>query len=251
MLILFSLIVMRMSGLVLMNPIFGSGNIPSRVKAALVMAFSLMLYTWSGGTMVQEPGTFLEFGVMLLTEMGMGFVLGFAVQLAVFTVRYASAIIDFSMGLSMAQVYDPETKTQMTVSSEFYYVFLMLLFFAVNGHLRLVSIFFGSAELVPFGQVVLGPGLYLAVLDIFTEALLLGFQLALPVIAMELVTEAAVGIMMRMIPQINVFAVNFQIKIIVGLLMMLILFSPFAHKLSEWIEGLFPTLEGLIALMRG
>ncbi|MCI8513201.1 MAG: flagellar biosynthetic protein FliR [Lachnospiraceae bacterium] len=250
MLILFSLIVMRMSGLILLNPIFGSGVIPSRVKAALVMVFSLMLYTWNGGAMVSEPGSLLEYGVMLLAEMLMGFVLGFAVSLVTFAVRYASAIIDFSMGFSMAQVYDPETKTQMTVSSELFYAFFILLFFAVNGHLRLVAIFFGSAELVPFGQVALGPSLYAALLDAFTESVVLGFQLAFPIVAMELVTEAAVGIMMRMIPQINVFAVNFQIKIIVGMLMLLILFSPLSDRLSEWIAGLFPTLEGLIALMQ-
>lgn len=251
MLILFSLIVMRMSGLFLMNPVFGSSVVPSRVRAALVMVFSLMLYIWQGGVLSQEPGSFLEFGVMLLLELGMGLVLGFAVQLVIFAVRYASAIIDFSMGLSMAQVYDPETRTQMTVSSELYYSFLMLLFFAVNGHLHLIEIFFGSAELVPFGQVALGPGLYVALLDVFKEAVLLGFQIAFPVIAMELVTEAAVGVLMRMVPQINVFAVNFQIKIIVGMLMLMILFSPLADKLSGWINGLFPTLENLIALMRG
>lgn len=250
MLILFSLIVMRMSGMLLLNPLFGGSNVPSSVKGALVMTFSLMLYLWSGGTLAHEPASLLEYGVMLLSEGAMGAVLGFAMELAVFTIRYAAAVMDFTMGFNMAQVYDPESRSQVTVTSGLQYVMFMLLFFAVNGHLRLVSIFFGSAALVPFGQVSLGPAVYAAILDIFTEAVLMGFQLALPVIAMELVTEAAVGIMMRMIPQINVFAVNFQIKIMVGMLMLLFLFSPIASKMNVIMEGLFANLSHLIALMR-
>ena len=250
MLILFSLIVMRMSGMILFNPILGSSTIPGRAKAALIMAFSMMLYMWTGGNLQHEPGSLLEYGVMLSTELLMGFVLGFAVNLAVFAIRYAAAIIDFTMGLSMAQVYDPETRNQITVSSEMLYVFLMLLFFAVDGHLRLVSIFFGSASTVPFGQAAFGPSLYTAVLDIFRESITLGVQLAFPIIAMELVTEAAVGIMMSMIPQINVFSINFQIKIIVGMLMLLLLFSPIADRMSELLKGMFENLGMLLRLMQ-
>lgn len=249
MLILFSMIVMRMSGMLLLNPVFGGSNIPARVKGAIVMAFSAMLYIWCGGELSHEPGSLLEYGVTLLTELSMGAVLGFAMELSVFTVRYAAAVMDFTMGFNMAQVYDPETRGQVTVTSGLQYAFFMLLFLAVNGHLRLVSIFFGSASLVPFGEVALGPAVYTAVLDIFCQAVLMGFQMALPIIAMELVTEAAVGIMMRMIPQINVFSVNFQIKIMVGMLMLLFLFSPLYAKISDVIEELFANLSHLVALM--
>lgn len=250
MLILFSMIVMRMSGMIWLNPIFGSSVLPSRVKTALILVFSLMLYMWSGGQMQHEPASLLEYGVMLLLELAMGAVMGFAMDLAVFTVRYASAIMDFTMGLSMAQVYDPASKMQITVTSEMQYALVILLFLAGNGHLRLVSVFFGSASAVPFGQVSLSPALCVAMLDIFRDAIVMGMQLAFPLIAMELVAEAAVGIMMRMIPQINVFAVNFQIKIIVGMLMLLFLFSPMAEKMEEIIEGLFINLNHLIALMQ-
>lgn len=250
MLILFSLIVMRMSGMLLINPFFGSGNIPSRVKGALVMTFSMMLYMWQGGVLSHEPSTLLEYGVMLLGEVAMGCVLGFSMELATLVVRYSSAVIDFSMGFNMAQVYDPETKGQVTVTSGLQFALFMLLFLAGNGHLHLVSIFFGSAAQVPFGEVSLGPTVYLAIISMFQEAIVMGFQLALPIIAMELVTEAAVGVMMRMIPQINVFAINFQIKIMVGMLMLLFLFSPMADKLKTVIDWLFVNLDDLVLQMR-
>ncbi len=250
MLILFSLIVMRMSGAVLFSPVFGRRNVPSSVKAAFIMTFSLMLYMGTGGVLLHAPGTLLEYGVMLIKELAMGCVLGFGMELAVMTVRYASSIMDFSMGLNMAQIYDPEFNTQMTITSGMYYAFLMLLFLSVNGHLRLVAIFFGSAMQIPFGQVSLGPELCVAVLDMFQQSIAMGLQFAFPIIAMELVTEVAVGILMRMIPQINVFVVNFQIKLIVGLLMLLFLFSPFSDKLNLIIARLFTSLDYLVVLMR-
>ena len=77
----------------------------------------------------------------------------------------------------------------------------------------------------------------------------MGVQLAFPIIAMELVTEAAVGIMMRMIPQINVFSINFQIKIIVGMLMLFFLFTPIAGRMGELLDGMFENLRILLGLM--
>ena len=78
----------------------------------------------------------------------------------------------------------------------------------------------------------------------------MGLQFAFPLIAMELVAETAVGILMRMIPQINVFVVNFQIKIIVGILMLLFLFSPMSDKLYVILNGMYQSLQQIVTLMR-
>ena len=108
MFILFSLIVMRMSGAIALNPVFGRTNVPARVKAAFILVLSLMLYIGSGGILVHEPAVMAEYGVMLLKELLFGFTLGFGMELAFLVVRFASSIMDYSMGLTMAQVYDPQ-----------------------------------------------------------------------------------------------------------------------------------------------
>ena len=69
-------------------------------------------------------------------------------------------------------------------------------------------------------------------------------------IAMEMVAETAVGILMRMIPQINVFSINFQMKIIVGLSMLLMLFSPMSDKLYTVLNNMYQSMERLVMLMR-
>lgn len=249
MFILFALVFMRMTGAVFFNPVLGRSNIPNSYKGALILMLTLMMYMSVGGTLTHEPATMIEFGVMLVKELLMGFVLGFSMELFFMVVRYASSIMDHTMGLSMAQVYDPTNRTQMTVSSGLYYAFLFLMFLAVDGHVNVIGMYFISARLVPFGEIQIRPELYMMMLELFKSNIVLGLQFAFPIIAMELVTEAAVGILMRMIPQINVFAVNFQLKILMGLAMLVYMFSPMADKIHVILRDMFVYMERLIAMM--
>lgn len=249
MLILFALVVMRMSGAVVFNPVLGRTNIPRTAKGAMVLMFSLLLYLGVEGNLQHEPATLIEFGVMLIKELMVGFVIGYSMELGFMVIRFASAIVDQTMGLSMAQTYDPQYNTQMTITSNLYYAFLFLLFLAGDGHVRLLALFFSSARLIPFGQVTLDTRLAQMMLDTFSANIAMGLQLAFPIIAMELVTEAAIGILMRMIPQINVFAVNFQLKIIVGLMMLLFMFSPMSERLYVIIDNMFMYMQQLFIVM--
>ncbi len=249
MLILFALVVMRMSGAVVFNPVLGRTNLPRTAKGAMVLMLSLLLYLGVEGNLQHQPANLIEFGVMLLKELMVGFVIGYSMELGFMVIRFASSIIDQTMGLSMAQTYDPQYNTQMTITSNLYYAFLFLLFLAGDGHVRLLALFFSSARLIPFGQVTIDTGLARMMLETFTANITMGLQLAFPIIAMELVTEAAVGILMRMIPQINVFAVNFQLKIIVGLMMLLFMFSPMSERLYVLIDNMFMYMQQLFIVM--
>lgn len=250
MFILFSLIVMRMSGAIVLNPVFGRTGIPKLVKSSLVLVISLMLYIGFDGNLIHEPATMIEYGFMLFKEMLFGFTLGFGMELSFLVVHLASAVMDYSMGLNMAQVYDPQYNTQMTITSGLYYAFTVLAFFAADGHLRLIGMFIRSSVMIPFGMITIRPEMLQAVLTIFQESIVMGLRLAIPLVAMELAAETAMGILMRIVPQINVFAVNFQIKLIVGLLMLLLLFSPMTDKIYAVINDMYRNLEQLITLMR-
>lgn len=86
-------------------------------------------------------------------------------------------------------------------------------------------------------------------LELFRNSIAMGLQFAFPILAIELITEAAMGILMRMIPQINVFSVNFQLKIIVGMAMLLLMFNPMSDKLYVIIEDMFRDMDRLLGLM--
>ena len=233
MFITFSMAVMRMSGAIGFNPLFGKSNFPVKIRAYFIFALSLLLYLSADQTQMAYPGSMAEYILMLAGELFLGAVLAFAMELAFLTIRFASSIMDYSMGLSMAQVYDPQYGTQSTVSSGIYYAFMVLIFFASNSHLRLLALFYQSVQLIPFGKVTFNPML-----------------VAFPMIAIELVSELAMGILMRIIPQINVFTVNFQVKIIMGLLMMLLLFSPMADYIDTIFTYMYQMMWKLLSNMK-
>lgn len=160
MFILFALVFMRMSGAVVFNPILGRSNLPNTAKGMLIFVLSLMLYMGQGGSLAHQPSSMIEFGVMLVMELLLGFVMGFSMELSFMVVRFASAVVDYTMGLSMAQVYDPQYNTQMTVTSGVFYAFMALLFLAVDGHIRIIALFFCLGQVNPFRGGGFSPGAF-------------------------------------------------------------------------------------------
>jgi len=250
MLLLFSFIVMRMSGAIAFNPIFGRVNYPQRARAAFILVLSFYCYSYTGGVLRVVPTSFLEYGFLLLKELFMGFCLGFAMDLCFLSLRFATSVIDFSLGLSMSQVFDPQSRSQATVSTGLFYGFLLLLFLSVDGHLRFLEILFRTIDTNPFGQVsirlLMMPKL---MLSLFVASMKMGLELAFPIMGIELMTEVALGILMRVIPQINIFQVNFQLKIAVGLSMIYFLMIPISDKMKDIIGNAFEYLGKVMQLL--
>ncbi len=245
---LFSLIFMRLSGFILLNPILGRRNIPNVVKGGMVMVFTLLIYSFSSAQ-VPEPVNSIEFAVLMLKEFMMGYVIGFVMDLFLMVITFAGSVIDFQMGLSMATIYDPQSNAQVAVTGGLWNVYFILLFFAVDGHLALIKLLIKSAETVPYGQVVLGTKVAWAMIEVFIQCIIMAIKFSFPIIAIEFITEIAVGILMKMIPQINVFVVNIQAKLIIGLLMLLFLFSPMSDYLGDVVNQMLLTVQSMIRLM--
>lgn len=247
--LLFSLILMRMSGFILLNPILGRRNIPAIVKAGFIMILTLLIYSFAEGNPV-EVGSSLEYGILLMKEFAVGFFIGFVMQLFTMVVTYAGGIIDFQMGLSMAMIYDAQNNAQIPLTGSLLNTYFMLLFFAVDGHLALMKILITSASVVPYGEVAIAASAGGAVLDIFIACIVLAVKLSFPILAVELITEVGVGILMKMIPQINVFVINIQLKITIGLIMLVILFVPMSDFLGNMITTMMNSVQDVLKLLR-
>lgn len=193
MFITFSMAVMRMSGAIGFNPLFGKSNFPVKIRAYFILPCHCSCICLQTRPRWHILGSMAEYILMLAGELFLGAVLAFAMELAFLTIRFASSIMDYSMGLSMAQVYDPQYGTQSTVSSGIYYAFMVLIFFASNSHLRLLELFYQSVQLIPFGKVTFNPMLVHVITAGFCQGILTGMQFAFPMIAIELVSELARG----------------------------------------------------------
>lgn len=245
---LFALIMMRMSGFVLMNPIYGRTNIPMRFKAGLILALTLVVYTHSAGEAFDTATTF-EFGFLLIKEFVAGYIIGYVMQLFFFIISFTGYVMDYQMGLSMATVYDPQSNAQMAVTGSVLQTWYMLMFFAVDGHLALMKIMMTSAEIVPYGGILITQGLAVRIIEIFLQCLEMGIKFSIPIIAAEMLVEVGIGILNKAVPQISVFVINIQIKLIVGLGLLFIMFSPIGEFLNKIMTEMIKTIQGILTFM--
>lgn len=247
---LFMLIAGRMTGCVLFNPLLGRRGVPGLIKAGLILLLTLCVFPLST-LRTPVPQTVMGLSLAFLLELFLGYVLGLAVNIFFYIPLLAGSMIDTQMGLSMGATYDPTSGIQVTATSNLLNVLMSLLFFVANGHHTLIRILAGSGLVVPFGAVALGEDLYAALIKLFIDCTILGVKLCMPVLAAELMGQVGMGILMKVIPQINVFAINIELKVIIGLVLTLVLMTPFSNFMLDAEREMLLALQRLLPLMSG
>lgn len=247
---LFLMITGRMTGFVVFNPLFGRRGIPNIVKAGLILTMSVCVFSMTSAQ-TEMPSTLLGLAITFLMELLLGYVLGLVVNFFFYIPVMAGSVVDMQMGLSMASTYDPASGIQVTATSNFLNVLMSLLFFAANGHHTMLRIFLNSGLVVPFGEVALREDFYSAMIQVFLDCTILGVKLCMPILGAEMLGQVGMGILMKVIPQINVFAINIELKVIVGLVLLLMMLAPFSSFLLDAEAEMLLTLRRVLPLMSG
>ena len=242
-------ILMRMSGFVLFNPLLGRRNIPGIFRAGLTLVLAWFTASFTKGT-APVPVNLVEFSVRLLLELGVGFMVGMAVQFFFYLIpQQAGEIIDNQMGMSMSKEYDPGSNISMSVTGTLLTILMTLLFFMENGHNTMLRILLTSGEFIPFGKAALGTAAMQAGVELFIECFLLAVKLALPILAAELLGQIGMGILMKVIPQINVFSINIELKVIVGLVLLMLFMSPISEFLLRTENQMLVSVRDMLTVL--
>lgn len=245
-------IIARMSGFVLFNPILGRTNIPTayRVGLTLVLSVSAVSAISAQQTAV-PPVSLLDLAIRILLEMALGFLFGMVMNFFFYIPQFAGTVIDTQMGMTMNQIYDPASQSNMSVTGVFLNAMMTLFFFAANGHHTLLRIIITSGDVVPYGAAALGADAANAMLQLFIECTLLALKLTLPILAAELLGQIGMGVLMKVIPQINVFAINIELKIIIGLGLLLALLAPVSEYMLDVEREMLRSLEEILRTAAG
>ena len=241
-------IVMRMSGFVLFNPIFGRSGVPPIFQAGFILMLSWMVYGVYNGETVVVPATLLGLSLKLVMELGLGFLFGTIMRFFFYVPDQAGELIDTQMGMSMARTYDATSQTQTTSTANLLNVMTLLLFFAANGHITLLRIMLTSGEIVPYGTVMLGRAAAERTVELFAECVILAVKLGLPILGAELLGQIGMGVLMKAIPQINVFSINIELKVLIGLFMLLFLIGPMGNFLLDMEQLMLDELRNILTL---
>lgn len=246
----FLLVFVRFCGMILMNPLLARRNVPSMVRMGIV--FFLTLLVAPQVPAVQAAGLDgFELTVVMFKELAIGLVLGMAFQFFYMMLYFTGDLLDVTFGLSMAKVFDPGTNLQVSITSNLLFQMFAMYIFATDTHLALLHIFCYTFKAIPLGGAALTVDLASAMMELFVGVFLLVVRLALPFVAMEFVLEVGMGILMRFVPQIQVFTINFQLKQGLGFIMLL-LFAPFTGSfIDNYLIVMLENLQRLLTAMGG
>jgi len=244
----FILLIMRMSGLVLSSPIFGRVNVPIIAKIGLAASLGYMMFTIFPQEVGIQYTTLIGFLLVCAGELLLGMALAYVTNvffsLTAFT---AGQLIDMQIGFGIVNVFDAQNNTQVPMMGNVLNLMFILIFFSVNGHLKLIEMVYLTFERMPVGTLIISPGVGITVVEIFLRAFLLGVMIALPIIASGLTIEMGFGMLMRAVPQIHMFVIGIPLKMLVGIMLFIVTLPIYAGFSERIFNELFLGLEKMFA----
>ncbi|MHB1086075.1 MAG: flagellar biosynthetic protein FliR [Thiobacillus sp.] len=228
----------RILGLIMVVPVFGHSSVPRHVKIGLGVFIALIV----APTLPAMPDVGLgswQGLLILIQQLLIGMAIGFIMRVVFAAVAAAGEIVGMQMGLGFATFFDPQSAGQTLVVAQFYNMLATLLFLAVNAHLLMLGVLVDSFQSLPITTQPLSTAGFYNVAAFGSTVFSVGLQLALPLIAILLMTNLALGILTRSAPQLNLFAIGFPITLGVGLIMLNLTLPYFAPQFESVIQNGF------------
>lgn len=244
----FVLVVARLSGLFLLAPVFSSQLIPGRARLMALIVLAATLTPVVVPKTAVMPSNGVELAFMVAKESLIGLSLGFAVSIIFSAVQVGASLIDTTMGFSIANVIDPTSNSQVSIFGSFYSMVGTLAFLSVNGHYWLIAGFARSFDVVPVDQMPRFQKLLANTEEIFLQLFAMAFQIAAPVIITLLLVDIVLGIVSRVVPQMNVFFVGIPLKVAVGMVAIIVSLPGFIGFFSDRVSGIISSSSVLAGL---
>jgi flagellar biosynthetic protein FliR len=238
----------RFSALVSVLPFIAWRGVPVLSRIGFSALLSFLIFSATGMEAGPLPSHFLLFVLAAAGDALFGLALGFLAVLTFTAVRIAGQLVDLQSGLLMSAVLDPQYGGQETVFGQFYYSFAIVLFLTLNAHHVLLAALVRSVELVPPGSLGLAPAVLPSFLALFSQMFILAFQLAAPVLIVLILTDIALGLISKTVPQLQVFIEGMPLKVGIALLIVYIIFPYFAQALESMFYRLTEDLFLLFGL---
>lgn len=246
---LFILILVRVTGLFVISPIFGRNNLPTIMKVGLSVTVAFILLPLKADTFYLSIDNYKVLIFWSMSEFLIGIIIGFIASTYFTAVYLAGTIIDIQMGFGMVNIMDPQTNVQMPLMGGFYNVLITLLFLNINGHHKLIQSLIYSYEVLPIGfNIPINQNIINYMVKIFIEIFVLAFQLSAPILIAIFLGNVVLGILARTMPQMNIFIVGLPFKILIGIVIILISLQLFPHYSESLFDKMFRSIYELIQI---
>ncbi len=228
-----ALVLMRTASFVVVWPVFGTNTVPNPVKILLALSLAILMYPIAR-LHLPTAYNFNDNIVWLgMREVAVGLILGFLSRLFFFSISFAGHMIDVATGLSSAQIFNPVLGENGAVMEQFQIALATLFFLFINGHHIFLTGLGDSYRLLPIAIKGISFSEFKNIAGMGQEMLLIGFRMAAPVVVALFITNLAMGIIGRAVPQLNVLLTSVSVTVLLGLMVMFITMPLFASEMNQ------------------
>lgn len=213
----FLLIVARTTGFVFSAPFFSNNSVPRRVRVAFGIILAVILYKLLPQGNIDYYSV-TGYAFIVIKETLVGLLIGYGANICTTVVNFAGHLVDMETGLSMVTLMDPMTRENVTITGSFYQYMITLMLFISGLYQYILMALKESFVLIPVnGAIFHSESLLKSIIIFFKDYLTIGFRICLPVFCAILMMNCVLGILAKVSPQMNMFAVGIQLKILCGL----------------------------------
>lgn len=217
----FFLIMIRIIGVFIQAPVFGSRLIAPQVLIGFSGLLAIIIYPQISVPQ-NFPSDLVGFASLVVVQFLVGSVIGYVSNIVLAGVQFAGTMLDIQLGLSAAAVYDPATGSTVNILNRFQFYFALMLYLAIDGHHILIKAICESFKIVPLAGMTYSGPLMGELVKLTGQVFYVGIQIAAPMLAALFIVQIAMGLLSRVAPQMNVFMLSFPLNILIGVLLFMV-----------------------------
>lgn len=245
-LLLFVLVLVRMSAFIVTWPVFGVENISQPVKILFSLLLAMMIFPILSFSPEQLADVQKSLALMAAKEAVIGAMMGSLARFFFFAFQIAGELVSLSVGLSSAQMFNPALGGQVSAIEQFYLIFASLFYLGVNGHHFLLSGLVDSFRLVPVSADLMKTGQIKDIALFVQQIVEIGLKFAAPVIVAILVINLVLGVIGKTVPQMNVLVTSFPINILVGFVILSLTLPLMVDQMGDFLEASMTSVFKLV-----
>ncbi|MCL2386688.1 MAG: flagellar biosynthetic protein FliR [Defluviitaleaceae bacterium] len=245
------LILVRVSAFLIFLPVLSGMSIPLQARLFFALVTSVAIFLSGTVTSVTFYDTPTGFIMLILSEVMVGALLGFILFFVFNAILFAGQFIDFSMGFSMVNVLDPIQQIQVPIIGNVLFMSASALLVVTGGLHVFLDVFFNSFRLIPIGTAfILGNApLMEFIVWMFVGFVVLAVQISMPIVGVLMIINVVLGIMVKAVPQMNVFVIGMPLKVLIGLILVTSVMLPSLGTIYGNVFNI--ALEGMVSVMEG
>jgi flagellar biosynthetic protein FliR len=231
-------------------PMYSSNMIPGNIKVIASAVIALMVFPVVKPVALADADTLLLIFI-IVKEVMLGLCTGMMAYLMFVGVQLGGQIIGFQMGFGMVNAFDPTANMQMSIIAQFKNIAMLLFFISVGGHLMIVAALGESFRMVPLGLFTFRAEGFLFIGRLLGTSYETALRIVAPIFVMLLMTHVIMGIMGRLVPQLNLMIVGMPLQIGVGLTVLSISLHYFYIVFEKLLYTYFERISTLFKIFGG